>query len=43
MLASLAAVPVNTAWQARMAALLETPHDYSADGGGAVLPVVWQL
>ena len=43
MLASLAAVPVNAAWQARMAALLETPHDYSADGGGAVLPVVWQL
>jgi L-rhamnose mutarotase len=43
MLASLAADPVNTAWQARMAELLETPHDYSAAGGEAVLPVVWQL
>jgi L-rhamnose mutarotase len=42
-LASLAALPVNVAWQARMAELLETPHDYSADGGDAVLPVVWQL
>jgi L-rhamnose mutarotase len=35
--------PVNIAWQARMADLLETVHDYSADGGGAVLPQVWQL
>jgi L-rhamnose mutarotase len=43
MLASLAADPVNTAWQARMAELLETPHDYSASGGDAILPVVWQL
>ncbi len=43
MLASLAADPVNTVWQARMAELLETPHDYSEAGGEAVLPVVWQL
>jgi L-rhamnose mutarotase len=43
MLASLAADPVNTVWQARMAELLETPHDYSGAGGEAVLPVVWQL
>jgi L-rhamnose mutarotase len=43
MLASLAALPVNIAWQARMAELLDTPHDYSADGGDAVLPVVWRL
>ena len=35
--------PANTAWQARMAELLETIHDYSADGSSAVLPVVWQL
>jgi L-rhamnose mutarotase len=43
MLATLAASPVNAAWQARMAELLEKPHDYSAAGGGAALPVVWQL
>jgi L-rhamnose mutarotase len=43
MLAALAASPVNTAWQERMAELLDTPHDYSAAGGDAVLPVVWQL
>ncbi|MGO8958656.1 MAG: L-rhamnose mutarotase [Streptosporangiaceae bacterium] len=35
--------PVNVAWQARMADLLETVHDYSAAGGSATLPVVWQL
>ncbi|MGH3166780.1 MAG: L-rhamnose mutarotase [Trebonia sp.] len=43
MLASLAANPVNTTWQDRMAELLDTPHDYSAAGGDATLPVVWQL
>jgi L-rhamnose mutarotase len=43
MLAALAANPVNAAWQARMAELLDTPHDYSAAGGEATLPVVWQL
>ncbi|HEY3878934.1 MAG TPA: L-rhamnose mutarotase [Trebonia sp.] len=43
MLAALAASPVNAAWQARMAGLLDTPHDYSPDGGEAVLPVVWRL
>jgi L-rhamnose mutarotase len=43
MLAALHASPVNAAWQARMAELLDTPHDYSAAGGDAVLPVVWQL
>ena len=42
-LTALAGHPVNVAWQARMAELLQTPHDYSADGGDAVLPVVWQL
>jgi L-rhamnose mutarotase len=43
MLAALSANPVNADWQARMADLLDTPHDYSAAGGDAVLPVVWQL
>ena len=43
MLAALSASPVNAAWQARMAELLDTPHDYSAAGGDAALPVVWQL
>ena len=42
-LACLAALPVNVAWQARMAELLEVTHDYSAGGGAAALPVVWQL
>jgi hypothetical protein len=26
-----------------MAELLDSPHDYSAAGGDAVLPVVWLL
>jgi L-rhamnose mutarotase len=43
MLAALRGNPVNTAWQARMAELLDTPHDYSAAGSAAGLPVVWQL
>ena len=43
MLAALERHPVNAAWQAKMAELLDTPHDYSARGGDAVLPVVWQL
>jgi L-rhamnose mutarotase len=42
-LARLAQHPVNITWQARMAELLDTPHDYSAGGGDAALPVVWQL
>ncbi|MFC9331013.1 L-rhamnose mutarotase [Kitasatospora sp. NPDC057015] len=36
-------LPVNIAWQARMAELLEVTHDYSADGAAAGLPVVWEL
>jgi L-rhamnose mutarotase len=43
MLAALSANQVNADWQDRMAELLDTPHDYSAGGGDAVLPVVWQL
>jgi len=36
-------LPVNAAWQNRMAGLLEVAHDYSADGADAPLPVVWEL
>jgi len=43
LLASLEHLPVNVGWQRRMAGLLETAHDYSADGAAAALPVVWQL
>ena len=43
MLAALATNPVNIAWQARMAELLATAHDYSTDGAAAGMPVVWQL
>lgn len=43
MLAELATNPVNIAWQARMAELLATAHDYSASGAAAAMPVVWRL
>ena len=43
MLAELEKLPVNIAWQARMAELLDVAHDYSADGADAALPVVWEL
>jgi L-rhamnose mutarotase len=43
LLAELERLPVNAAWQARMAELLEVVHDYSADGADATLPVVWRL
>jgi L-rhamnose mutarotase len=43
LLDALAGNPVNQRWQERMAGLLDTVHDYSADGAEAVLPVVWQL
>jgi L-rhamnose mutarotase len=43
MLAELEGSPVNAAWQARMAPLLDVPHDYSAAGAEAGLPVVWEL
>jgi L-rhamnose mutarotase len=43
LLADLSAQPVNTAWQARMAELLDVAHDYSASGANAALPVVWEL
>lgn len=43
LLAALDRLPVNIAWQARMAELLDVVHDYSAEGAGAGLPVVWEL
>lgn len=43
MLAELDRLPVNVAWQARMAGMLDVVHDYSAEGAAAGLPVVWEL
>jgi L-rhamnose mutarotase len=43
MIATLADLPVNVAWQARMAGYLAVVHDYSAGGADDTLPVVWQL
>ncbi|MDX3855119.1 L-rhamnose mutarotase [Streptomyces sp. AK02-01A] len=43
LLAELDQLPVNVAWQARMAELLDVVHDYSTGGADAGLPVVWEL
>ncbi|MFE9642886.1 L-rhamnose mutarotase [Streptomyces sp. NPDC006365] len=43
LLAELEKLPVNIAWQARMAQLLDVVHDYSSEGAEAGLPVVWEL
>lgn len=43
LLAELERLPVNVAWQARMAELLDVVHDYSREGTDAGLPVVWEL
>jgi L-rhamnose mutarotase len=43
LLAALADLPVNIAWQARMADYLDVIHDYSAEGSGRGLPTVWTL
>ncbi|WP_406119432.1 L-rhamnose mutarotase [Streptomyces sp. NBC_00989] len=43
LLAELDQLPVNVAWQARMAQLLGVVHDYSGKGADAGLPVVWEL
>jgi L-rhamnose mutarotase len=47
LLAHLNGQPVNAAWQARMAELLEIVHDYSAAGdahsAAAALPVIWDM
>jgi L-rhamnose mutarotase len=41
LLADLAELPVNVAWQARMDELLDVTHDYGAADAG--LPVAWEL
>ncbi|WP_407642683.1 L-rhamnose mutarotase [Actinokineospora alba] len=38
---ALADHPANVPWQARMAALLDVPDDYSGDDRG--VPLVWEL
>jgi L-rhamnose mutarotase len=43
LLAALEDLPVNIAWQERMAIYLDVVHDYSSAGAGATLPVVWRL
>ncbi|MEU3283231.1 L-rhamnose mutarotase [Streptomyces antibioticus] len=43
LLTELDRLPVNIAWQARMAELLDVAHDYSEAGATAGMPVVWQL
>ncbi|WP_030231236.1 L-rhamnose mutarotase [Streptomyces sp. NRRL S-350] len=43
LLARLEKLPVNIAWQSRMAELLDVVHDYSDAGAAAGLPVVWEL
>ena len=43
LIVELETLPVNVAWQARMADLLDVVHDYSADGARAGLPEVWRL
>jgi L-rhamnose mutarotase len=43
LLSELEELPVNVAWQARMAELLDVVHDYSGAGADAGLPVVWEL
>ncbi|MFE9450810.1 L-rhamnose mutarotase [Streptomyces sp. NPDC006739] len=43
LLAELEKLPVNVAWQTRMAQLLDVVHDYSDAGAAAGLPVVWEL
>ncbi|MFI6684593.1 L-rhamnose mutarotase [Streptomyces sp. NPDC050485] len=43
LLSELAGLPANVAWQVRMGELLDVVHDYSSEGAGAGLPVVWEL
>lgn len=43
LLARLAELPANVAWQLRINELLEASHDYTAPGADAALPVVWEL
>jgi NAD(P)-dependent dehydrogenase (short-subunit alcohol dehydrogenase family)/L-rhamnose mutarotase len=43
LLSELEHLPVNIAWQARMAELLEVVHNHSSSGADGGLPVVWEL
>jgi L-rhamnose mutarotase len=43
LLSALEPLPVNIAWQARMATMQAVTHDYSTAGADAGLPVVWHL
>lgn len=43
LLAALEKLPVNVAWQARMAGYLDVVHDYTSGGSAAGLPEVWRL
>jgi L-rhamnose mutarotase len=43
LIADVGAHPVNSAWQALMAELLDVVHDYSAGSADTALPVVWEL
>lgn len=43
LIAELGSLPVNAAWQTRMAELVEVAHDYTTGGADVPLPVVWQL
>jgi len=43
LLAHLNQQSVNTAWQERMAGLLDVVHDYSSAGADAALALVWEL
>jgi L-rhamnose mutarotase len=43
LLASLEHLPINIAWQERMAGYLDVVHDYSVGGAESTLPIVWQL
>ncbi|GGW45695.1 L-rhamnose mutarotase [Streptomyces caelestis] len=43
LLAEVEKLPVNVAWQARVAELLDVVHDYSGEGADAGLSVVREL
>lgn len=43
LIAALGALPVNAAWQLRMAELVETAHDFASGDADKPLPVIWEL
>ena len=43
LLATIASMPANEAWQAHMADLIDIAHDCSAAGADRGRPVVWRL